>query len=128
MEDEKLNKSGNRRGMSKGSQEVVKKHNFKNRTKEELREISTKGHEAARITYGFNKTVKEIAIDESLEEVTNSKGTKVVYLIALVKKLKQMALNGNLNAMVLYLKLIEQMPAERQEIKNITPPTIIDDI
>lgn len=114
----KTNKSGNMRGMSKGSQEVVKRNNFKNKSKEELHEISAKGQEAYRVFSSLKKTASEIALEEADEEVTSKNGEKVVFKRAMIKKLKQMVLNGNLNALVLFLKLLGEMPADKLELTN----------
>ena len=114
----KTNKSGNLRGMSKGSQEVVKRNNFKNKSKEELHEISAKGQEAYRVISSLKKTASEIALEEADEEVTSKNGEKVVFKRAMIKKLKQMVLNGNLNALVLFLKLLGEMPADKLELTN----------
>ena len=114
----RLNKSGNRRGMSKGSQEVVKRNNLKNKTKEERSEIATKGAEAANLIISKNKTVSEIAKEEAEKTVTSSKGEVVPFRRALIKKLQQMAMNGNLNAIILIIKLLNEMPAEKLELTN----------
>lgn len=114
----KTNKSGNMRGMSKGSQEVVKRNNFKNKTKEERCEIATKGANATNLVISLKKTACDIAKEEADLEVTNKNGEKCIYRRALIKKIKQMALNGNLNAIVLYLKLLGEMPADKLELSG----------
>ena len=114
----KTNKSGNMRGMSQGSQEVVKRNNFKNKTKEELHEISAKGQEAYRVISSLKKTACEIAKEEAEQEVTSKNGEKTVYKRAMIKKIQQMALNGNLNAIILFLKLLGEMPADKLELSS----------
>lgn len=127
MAEEKLNKSGNRRGMSKGSQEVAKKNNFKNKSKEERSEIARKGAEALKAISTSKKTLTELAVEEAEEAVTNKNGETVTVKRAFIKKLKQMGLNGNLNAMLAYFKLLDEMPADKQEIINNTPNIIVQD-
>lgn len=122
---EKLNKSGNRRGMSKGSQEVAKRNNFKNKSKKELNEIRAKGSEANKILSQAKKMSSEIAKEEVENTVNSAKGEKVEIRRALIKKLIQMAMNGNLNAYILLLKLLNEMPAEKQEITNLTPQLVV---
>lgn len=122
---EKLNKSGNRRGMSKGSQEVAQRNNFKNKTKEALNEIRAKGSEANKILSQAKKLSSEIAKEEVENTVNSAKGEKVEIRRALIKKLIQMAINGNLNAYILLLKLLNEMPAEKQEITNLTPQLVV---
>ena len=122
---EKLNKSGNRRGMSKGSQEVAQRNNFKNKTKEALNEIRAKGSEANKILSQAKKLSSEIAKEEVENTVNSAKGEKVEIRRALIKKLIQMAMNGNLNAYILLLKLLNEMPAEKQEITNLTPQLVV---
>lgn len=127
MAEEKLNKSGNRRGMSKGSQEVVKKNNFKNKSKEDLSKIRAKAVEAHNAISTSKKTLTELAVEEAEEAVTNKNGETVTVKRAFIKKLKQMGLNGNLNAMLAYFKLLDEMPADKQEIINNTPNIIVQD-
>lgn len=122
---EKLNKSGNRRGMSKGSQEVAKRNNFKNKTPEKRREIAAKGAEATNMVISVKKISSEIAKEEVENTVNSAKGEKVEIRRALIKKLIQMAMNGNLNAYILLLKLLNEMPAEKQEITNLTPQLVV---
>lgn len=122
---EKLNKSGNRRGMSKGSQEVAKRNNFKNKSKKELNEIRAKGSEANKILSQAKKLSSEIAKEEVENTVNSAKGEKVEIRRALIKKLIQMAMNGNLNAYILLLKLLNEMPAEKQEITNLAPQLVV---
>lgn len=126
-DEKKLNKSGNRRGMSKGSQEAAKKNSFKNKPKEKLREISEKGQAAYKAISTTKKTLTELAKEEAEEVVTNSKGEKVTVKRAFIKKLKQMGLNGNLNAMLAYFKMLDEMPADRikTENTNLTPQIIV---
>ena len=114
----KTNKSGNMRGMSQGRQETAKRNSFKNKTKEELREISEKGHEAYKIISSIKKTACEIAKEEAEQEVTSKNGEKTVYKRAMIKKIQQMALNGNLNAIILFLKLLGEMPADKLELSS----------
>lgn len=122
---EKLNKSGNRRGMSKGSQDVAKRNNFKNKTPEKRREIAAKGAEATNMVISVKKISSEIAKEEVENTVNSAKGEKVEIRRALIKKLIQMAMNGNLNAYILLLKLLNEMPAEKQEITNLTPQLVV---
>ena len=126
-DEKKLNTSGNRRGMSKGSQEAAKKNSFKNKPKEKLREISEKGQAAYKAISTTKKTLTELAKEEAEEVVTNSKGEKVTVKRAFIKKLKQMGLNGNLNAMLAYFKMLDEMPADRikTENTNLTPQIIV---
>ena len=125
MADEKLNKSGNRRGMSKGSQESAKKHSFKNKSKEALSEIRAKGTAAYKAISTSKKTLTELAKEEAEAPITNKAGETVTTKRAFILKLKQMGLNGNLNAMLAYFKLLDEMPADKQEIKNTTPQIIV---
>ena len=122
---EKLNKSGNRRGMSKGSQEVAARNNFKNKTKENLSEIRAKASEANKVISQVRKLSNEIAKEEVANFINSAKGEKVEIRRALIKKLIQQALNGNLNAYILLLKLLGEMPAEKQEITNVTPQVVV---
>lgn len=124
MAEEKLNKSGNRRGMAKGSQEVIKKNNFKNKSKEERSKIAAKGAEALKAISTSKRTLTELAQEEAEEAVTNKNGETVTVKRAFIKKLKQMGLNGNLNAMLAYFKLLDEMPADKKEINNINGLTV----
>ena len=114
----KTNKSGNMRGMSQGSQEVAKRNNFKNKTKKERTEIATKGANATNLIVSLKKTACEIAKEEAEQEVTSKNGEKTVYKRAMIKKIQQMALNGNLNAIILFLKLLGEMPADKLELSS----------
>lgn len=125
MAEEKLNKSGNRRGMSKGSQDKAKELSFANKSKEKLREISEKGHQAYKAISTSKKTLTELAIEEAEETVTNKNGETITVKRAFIKKLKQMGLNGNLNAMLAYFKLLDEIPADKQEITNTTPQIVV---
>ena len=123
----KTNKSGNMRGMSEGSKKSAKRNSFKNKSKEELREISEKGHEAYRIISSINKTAGEIAKEEAEEEIANKTGEKIPFKRAMIKKLKQMVMNGNINALILFLKLIGEMPSEKLDIKTLGFNVVVAD-
>lgn len=110
----KTNKSGNMRGMSKGSKNALKK-DF---TAEERQENGRKGAEITNTIISLKKTACDIAKEEADIEVTNRNGEKCIYRRALIKKIKQMALNGNLNAIILYLKLLGEMPADKLELSG----------
>lgn len=124
MADEKLNKSGNRRGMSKGSQEVAKRNNFRNKTPEERREIATKGAEATNLIISEKKTFAEFAKEDANEFMKDRSGNSVPVRLAFIKKLRQMFFNGNLKAGELYIKLTGEDPAQKLEFTNSPIKTV----
>lgn len=117
---DKLNKSGNRRGMSEGSRKALKKE-F---TRKERQENGSKGADKTNVIKSLTKTACEIAKEEAEAEITTRKGEKMILKRALIKKLVQMAMNNNLNALILLLKLLGEMPADKKEINNINGLTV----
>ena len=121
----KTNKSGNMRGMSKGSQEAIAAHNLKNKSKKECCEFAAKGGEAKHKIDLVKKDILQVIQEDADEEIANKDGKKYSTRQALIKKIKQMALNGNLRAIELYIKLLGEDPAEKLEITNKTPQIVV---
>lgn len=72
------------------------------------------------------KTMKQVLDYLLTKEITNKSGEKAITIEAIcVAQIKQ-ALNGNTKAFKEIRDTIGEMPV--QEIRNITPPTLIDDI
>lgn len=72
------------------------------------------------------KTMREVLDYLLKKEITNSKGEKAVTIEAICVAQISQALKGNTKAFKEIRDTIGEMPV--QEFRNITPPSIIDDI
>lgn len=96
------------------------------RTPKERKELAKKAGIKSGEARRARKTMRE-ELDYLLEkEITNSKGEKVVTIEAICVAQIAQALKGNTKAFKEIRDTIGEMPV--QEFRNITPPSIIDDV
>lgn len=96
------------------------------RTPKERKKLAKKAGIKSGEARRARKTMREV-LDYLLEkEITNSKGEKAVTIEAICVAQISQALKGNTKAFKEIRDTIGEMPV--QEIRNITPPTIIDDV
>ena len=96
------------------------------RTKSEARKRGANGGIKSGEARRARKTMREV-LDYLLEkEITNKNGEKAVTIEAICVAQIAQALKGNTKAFKEIRDTIGEMPV--QEIRNVTPPTIIDDV
>jgi len=125
MDEIRLNKSGNRRGMSEGSKNAIKDTNLKNRPKEERKEIARKGAEATNEIISVKKTFQDYAKADADGTMKDKSGKEVPIRQAFIMKLRQMYFNGNLKAGAMYVAMTGEDPAQKFEVTNTTPQIVV---
>lgn len=105
---------------------MANNENLKTPTSKEARERGKKGGIKSGEARRAKKTMREVLDYLLSKEIANKQGEKATTLEAIcVAQIKQ-ALSGNTKAFKEIRDTIGEMPV--QEIRNITPPTIVDDI
>lgn len=99
---------------------------FNERTEKEQRKICSKGGKKSGEVRRAKKTMREMLNYLLEKEITNRSGEKATTQEAITVSLINQALKGNVKAWEVIRDTIGEMPV--QEIRNLTPPTIIDDI
>lgn len=109
---------------------MANNENLKPFTSEQSREEAKKNGKKGGIKSGESKrakkTMKEVLDYLLTKEITNKSGEKKTTIEAICVAQIAQALQGNTKAFKEIRDTIGEMPV--QEIRNITPPTIIDDV
>lgn len=125
MTDSTTNKSGNKRGLSPKSKAALKKANAE-RTPKKQKENATKAGIASgkvrAVLKDFKEELKEVVEEENPQDKT---GNKYTALKALAKMLYKKALQGDLKALELLLKILDMLPKDKLEITNTTPQIVV---
>lgn len=95
-------------------------------SKEELKKRQSNGGKKSGEVRRAKKTMKEVLDYLLTKEITNKSGEKKTTIEAICVAQIAQALQGNTKAFKEIRDTIGEMPV--QEIRNITPPTIIDDV
>lgn len=86
------------------------------RTPEELREITRKGGIASGKARREKKRAKEVA-RAILDEIVHTESGKVVDVrYAMLRNIAKKAIEGDVRAMVAFIKVADEMPSEKHEI------------
>lgn len=105
---------------------MANSENLKRLSPSEARKNGRKGGIKSGEARRAKKTMREVLEYLLQKEITNKSGEKATTIEAMcVAQIKQ-ALNGNTKAFKEIRDTIGEMPV--QEIRNITPPTLVDDI
>ena len=98
---------------------------IKERTSEELREMTRKGGVASGIARRKYKLARELALELSEQELKTASGGKVTKMQAAVDAMFHAAVKGDVAAMNVILKMRGE-DVQRVEIENPIPINIID--